>query len=329
MSAFSQWIRKVGLFVARPGIGPASPDIGTPNGDAIDLSAFRIRFNVNNADIESPNSASIRVYNLSRDTLKHIRGEFSEVILNAGYENGNYGIIFRGTIKQFRFGRENATDSYLDIFASDGDIGYNQGVVNTSLAKGATPADMINNVNAAMPGFGGVDFGSLATSKTEIPNIRGVVLMGMARARMRNIVTQLDSGWSIQDGRVVITPNTGYRDGEAVVINVGTGLIGVPEQTDSGVKLQCLLNSKLRIGGRVKLNNEEIVQLVQQNPNDAPIAYNQYAGFQRVAGLSPDGMYRAFMVEHEGDSRGTQWHTNIVCLAVNETAPPQESVRFE
>ena len=308
-----QWIRKIGLFLAQGSKG-------------LDLSAFRIRFNVQNADVESPNNAVIRVYNLSKDTMRRENlQEYSEVILNAGYEGGNYGIIFKGQIKQYKVGRENATDMYLDIFASDGDIGYNQGIVNASLAAGATPAEAIRKAVAAMPNLQ-VSLDSLTIDKQNMPNIRGVVLMGMARARLRGLVKTLDAGWSIQDGVVVVTDNSGYQEGEAVAINVNTGMIGMPEQTDGGIRVVCLLNSRIRIGGRIKLNNSEIIQLFQQNPDSAPIAYNQWSGFLRIAALSPDGMYRAFSVEHEGDTRGNMWQTTLTCLAVNETVSPNESV---
>lgn len=320
---YNQWIRKVGLFVVK------GQDFSNAT-EAIDLSEFHIKFTILNADVESPNTGIFRIYNLSKQTVSKLisNGEFGGVVFNAGYENGNYGIVFRGTIKQFRVGRENATENYLDIFAADGDIGYNQGIVNTSLAKGATNIEQVTAVGAAMPGTG-LDYGSLSITKQNVPSIRGTVLMGMARARLRNIVSHLDAGWSIQDGKVVITDNSGYRDGEAVEINAGTGLIGVPEQTDGGIRIKCLLNSKIRIGGRVKLNNEELVQILQSNSNAAPIAYNQWAGFQFIAGLSPDGMYRAFTVEHEGDTRGQSWYTNLICLAVNETVPKNQSVNPE
>ena len=146
MTTQDQWIRKIGLFVVKPGVSQSDPDV------AMDLSAFRIRFNTINADVESPNSCTIRVYNLAHDTVKSIRGEFSSVVLNAGYEGGSYGTIFKGTIKQFKIGRENNIDSYLDIFASDGDIAYNQGIVNASLAAGATPLKTAQTAAAAMPG---------------------------------------------------------------------------------------------------------------------------------------------------------------------------------
>lgn len=309
-----QWIRKIGLIL-----------LAGENG--LDLSEFRIRFQVQNADVESPNSASIRVYNLAPETVKKItqNAEFKTVSLNAGYEDGNYGTIFNGSIKQFRIGRENATDTYLDILAADGDIGYNQGIICTTIAAGATPAQLMKTCVDSMPDTG-LDVGSLKTDMQHTPQPRGTVLFGMARARLRNIASSLDAGWSIQSGKVVVTDNTGYVEGEAVRINVGTGMVGIPEQTDEGIRIQCLLNSRLRIGGLVQLNNDEIIQLLQQNPNAAPVPYNQWAGLQFLAPITPDGIYRAFVVEHEGDTRGNNWYSHIIALAVDLTVQADQSV---
>ena len=320
MSDHNQWIRKVGLFLFAGDTG-------------MDLSEFRIRFSVCGADTESPNNCAIRIYNLSQTTVKRItasgEGEFKQIVLNAGYTAGNYGVIFKGTIKQYRIGRESPTTSYLDILAADGDIGYNQGLINTSLASGATPKQAIQAAVDAMKKSDptiGVDFGSLTVDAQHTPSIRGQVLFGMARARLRNVVTHLDAGWSFSDGNVVITDNTGYNDGEAVDINVGTGLVGMPEQTEGGIRFVCLLNSRIRIGNIVQLNNAEIIQLMQQNPDAGPIPYNQWSGFQFNAAISEDGKYRAFVVEHTGDTRGNDWHTHVTGLAVNQSAPPNNSV---
>ena len=38
---------------------------------------------------------------------------------------------------------------------------------------------------------------------------------------------------------------------EAVVLTAETGLVGAPEQTNDGIKVRCLLNPRLRIGGRI------------------------------------------------------------------------------
>jgi len=296
--------------------------------ETLDLSEFHVKFSVQNADVETPNTARIRVYNLKQSTLTKIKGEFQNVSLDAGYEQGNYGTIFQGTVRQFRIGRESATDTFLEILAADGDVGYNQGIISQTLSAGSTPADAISAAAKAM-GADQPDLSALTIDKQHVPSIRGTVMFGMARAQLRNLASTLDAGWSIENGRVVFTDNKGYRPGTPVPINVGNGLIGLPEQTNEGIRIQCLLNSKLRIGGLVKLNNEEIIQLMQADPNAAPIPYNQWAGIQYNAALSPDGFYRAYVVEHEGDTRGDDWTSDLICLAVNISLPANKSVEAQ
>jgi len=312
MSNYTQWIRKVGLILFKGEKG-------------LDLSEFRIRFQVTSADVETPNNAAIRVYNLSQETIQRIQGEFSEVVLNAGYQNGNYGVIFKGTIKQFKIGRENAIDSYLDILAGDGDIEYNQAFIELSLKSNTTPKQQVEEIAKAMGTPADMD--SLIIDKQNIPSLRGAVMFGLARSNLRNITTSLDASWSIQNGTIVLIDNTGYRDGTAVEINVSTGLIGVPEQTGGGIRLRCLINSRIQIGCLVKLNNAEIVRLVQQNPDAAPVPYNQRTGIQPSAALSEkDSTYRVYAIDHEGDSRGQAWYSTLVCLAVDLSASRIQAV---
>lgn len=296
----TKWIRKCTLLLRNAE-------------NVLDLSALRVTFNIQNADVESPNNAVIRVYNLAPDTVTLIRGQFTEVTLNAGYENGNFGAIFQGTIKQFKIGRESATDTYLDIYASDGDIGYNQGVINQSIAAGAT-ANQVGKAIAATMSTIGSDFGSLLISDQYFPALRGQVLFGMSRARLRNLASTLDASWSIQNGQVVMIDNTGYRDGEVVNINIQTGLIGQPEQTDGGIKVRTLLDPRYRIGCQVKLNNTDVNQIIQNSPTAQ--AYNRWAGIQQLASISTDGLYRVFVVNYEGDTRGNPWYADLILLAI-------------
>lgn len=131
----------------------ASLIIGQNSGDALDLSALRFTFDVRRGDLQTPNSARIRVYNVSANTANRAEKEFTRVVLQAGYQ-GNYGIIFDGTIIQARRGRESGTDTYLDITAADGDSAYNFAVVNTTLAAGSTLADHVGVCTKAMEPYG-------------------------------------------------------------------------------------------------------------------------------------------------------------------------------
>jgi hypothetical protein len=306
-----QWIRKIGLVVYSGTTG-------------LDLSEFHIKFNVFNADTESPNNANIRVYNPSPQTVKEIRGQFSKVTLNAGYVGGNYGVIFEGTIKQFKLGKESATTTYLDILASDGDIGYNTGVISKTLAKGTTNKEALTIAAKEMNGAE-VLTTSLKTDLQHVPSIRGQVLFGMARASVRNLASTLNASWSINNGNVVITDYQGYLENEVVELTAGTGLIGFPEQTDGGIRLKSLLNPKLRIGGSIQLNNKSINTLIEADPQSAPISYNSYSTYF-LAPLSDDGRYRLFVVEHEGDTRGAEWYSNMIALDIDLTVPANKAV---
>lgn len=302
-----QWIRKVSLTVES-------------STEVLDLSSAHIKFSVKNADVETPNNASIRIYNLSKETVNRLTsgGEFTNVTLQAGYFNGNYGKLFVGQIRQYRKGRENATDSYLDILASDGDVFYNQGFVNESVAKNTSRLDTLNRIADAnkMP----LSAVGIVGDSQHLVIPRGSVQFGMARARFRDVATTMDQAWSIQDGVLVLHNNTGYLGNEAVVLNAVTGLVGVPEQTNEGIQAVCLLNSRVRIGGLVQINNDDINQLMQAQKSSANLAYNSWSNLQENAALSGSGVYQAFVVEHEGDTRGNAWYTSLTCLATDQTA---------
>ena len=324
MSSLStQWIRKVKLSIIS-------------SKAVIDLSNLKIKFSIQNADVEVPDNIVIRVYNLSQTTINQIEntdkgnlqtlGEFNRVILEAGYEGSgaNYGIIFDGSIKQMRIGRENNINSYIDILASDGDLGYSQTFINENIKAGETQIQAIQRISNEMNVKNGTGPSDILTQLTGwspayTPVIRGQVLFGMGRARMRMYSRSLGCSWSIQEGKVVITPLTQYVPGEIVKINSATGMIGIPEQTDGGIRVRTLLNSKIKIGQLVELNNADINQTVNAVSNPTNILYNSRSVRQNLAPLSKSGTYRAFVVEHVGDTRGDEWYTDLICLGVDLT----------
>lgn len=318
MSDSSQFGRKASLLVMRPGSRvQTGPAVDLPP-SVIDLSEMHFRFRTVQQDVESPNNCTIRIYNLSEATQRAIvKDEYTRVVLQAGYETSGIGVVFDGTIKQFRVGRENATDKYLDILAADGDLAYNFATVGVTIAGGVTntPAQRVQMVLAEMSKKGATAGEIMQFTGGVLP--RGKVLFGMARALLRNEAAAQGATWHIAQGKINILPLDRYKEGEAVVLTAQTGLVGIPEQTNEGLRAMSLLNPRLVIGGTVKIDNKSVNQLVQQNPNAAPIAFNQYTGIQNLATITADGIYRLFVVEHEGDTRGQAWYTHITGLTVN------------
>lgn len=315
----TQFGRKAALFVVRPGVRGNNPSAFIPEA-VIDLSAMHFTFKTTAADQESPNNAVIRIFNLSRGEKQNtvqdiIKGEYSRVILQAGYEGGEYAVIFDGNIKQFKVGRLNATDTYLDLLAADGDLGYNFSQIAQSIAAGSSPKQRIDAIISSMQRYG-ISAGSIAPSTGgTLP--RGKVLFGMSRAMLRQQAITQQATWSIQNGKINMVPLDGFLPGEPVVLNALNGMIGQPEQTNDGIRVRCLLNPKILAGQAVRIDNRSINQTIQAAPGAAPVPFNQWTGVQLLADVTADGLYRVFVAEHEGDTRGQAWYSELTCLSID------------
>jgi hypothetical protein len=305
-----QYIRNFQFFVA------------DKQGNFIDLTPMHCKFSVKRTSSQTPNGAEIRVYNLKPDTANALRQELSPgynksgilvrqggtAVIEGGY-NSNYGVIFRGTIKQVIIGRESATDTFVDFICSDGDIAYNYAVINGSIAHGATVQDQIDQIAAPM-----ADLGS-ALAKTQPafkPTLlpRGKTLWGNSRDYLRTIAQQNNQIWSIQNGKIQFQPQQSYLPNEAVTLTSKTGMIGTPEQTTLGVNVVCLMNPRIQPGGLIKIDNKSVAKLKINlaNPNDP-------SNFPPDPTL--DGTYCVYVIEQQGDNRGVEWYSKLICGTVD------------
>ena len=292
----SQYMRKVTLIVGN-------------DEEAIDLSELHIVFSVRHADKENPQSAVVRVYNLSTKTLQAIQiKEFTRLLLQAGYQDGAFGAIFDGDIVQARIGRESAVDTYAEFIAAEGYAAHSE-IINQTLAAGATMAD---TANAAASAMGASIEANSFDADFKLP--RGQVLYGMARDALREATARAGQTYFYERGKVITLPLQGYRPGTVSVVSAETGMIGWPVQTQAGIEVKTLLNPAFAVGGRIQLNNESI-QLAQ-------FGTNIQSGPQNLnyPGLDPSGVYRILTLDYSGDTRGNTWYTSIIGLALDQSA---------
>jgi hypothetical protein len=317
-----QFIRRVGLLVT------------TQTGNGVDFSSFRISFKVSCADVDHPNNAEIRIYNPAPSTINRIANkEFRNVTLSAGYVGGGYGVIFLGTVKQYRIGKIDAVTSYLDLLCADGDIAYSSSFIATSLSAGHTYENQLSTILAAQnaaiqranPGSlnitqAGIPVAQLAGGT--IPQLRGKVMYGMGNRYVGGIAATLGASYSIQQGKLYLTPYNGYQPGEIINLSQFSGVIGIPELTNEGLKLKCLLNPGFIVGNAIRLDNSLINQIAFADGNqlaaNGGVLYNTIAEIALYATTGRDGLYRIYAVDFEGDTWGQPWYANLTCLAINE-----------
>ncbi len=304
MTAGNQWLRKIGLIV------------GNGN-NVLDLSQLEIEFTVKAGDFTAPNTAIIRIFNPQPSTIKSINTEFTQVSLQAGYQNGNYAVIFSGNIAQTKTGKLENVTRFLDIIAYDGDLFHSYGFVNTVIAPNQPKSAQFAAIQKTVENLGYKVDRSAASALAPTGGIlpRGKVLFGLGVAHLNNLANTSAATWWIEQGVLKATPLTGYLPGQAIVINSNTGQIGVPEATEQGVRVKTLLNPLIKVGNTVKLNNNEITNTQVKQLG----GYPNYGSLTFIATLDPSGLYTAIVVEHNGASRGNPFYSDLICLAIDQT----------
>jgi hypothetical protein len=293
--------------------------ISTSTGEGYDFDDFRVSFIVKRGDLQTPNSCDVRIYNLSDQTANVISGkEYTQLTLNAGYA-GNSGLIFKGTIKQVRKGRVNQLDSYVDVTAADGDEAYNFAPIFVSVKSGTTPGQL---ADILLQSFQSKTYVTQTVVQGYQPNfpkngcVRGKVLYGMARDEARYFAWANNCAYSVQDSTLNFIPFTSYVPGPIPVISPTTGLIGVPEQTNGGIRIKTLLNPNIKVGQLIKLDSKNI-NLFRYSLDYLSIGSN--LTLKNVIKTNADGLYYVMVANHSGDTRATEWYTDTICLSVDAT----------
>lgn len=271
---------------------------------------FRIRFDVHQRDSSTPNYANIYIYNLSDASQQPalIRGK--TVTLSAGY-GGNLQQIFKGQVIQARANlRENPMepDTALAILATDSGLARNNAVVNKTLAAGHTHKDRAQVALDALKAMG-VQQGYIAAdalSKVKFP--RGFACFGMAKDLLRQTCAATKTSFSIQNGKAYIVENSKPTPGGTTILRGDTGLIGLPVQTIQGIEGQTLLNPQLHVYSLVQIESR-LIQQSSISPAYGSANQNYYLDSERLAA---DGIYKLYVVEHYGDTRGNDFYTSFI-----------------
>jgi len=284
-------------------------------GQGLAINGLRIDFTIIKTAGRVPNTALVKIYNLSPDHENQIRKEFDEVLVNAGYE-GAAVLMFRGTIRHvFRYREGN--DRITEIDAADGEKDFRNAIVNFTLAAGSSTQQLLDQVVGKMVSKKG--FVALKDKR----RVRGRVVSGMARDVLDQIADDSDAAWSIQDGVLEIVPVDSTLPTEAIVLASDTGLLGAPEINDKGIKATCLLNPRIRVGGKVWLDNNAVKARIKKELETKPGARRVKVKKHRgeLARLDPDGVYKVVKLEHEGETHGNEWSTTVYCVGLDKAIP--------
>lgn len=231
--------------------------ITTFGGTDIDVSNLRCTFHTDKKILSTFQSAEIIIYNLAPDTETDIFKNGQYVKLEAGYENGAYGVIFKGFIFQPIRGKEEPTTTFLRLCCMDGDYFLQAGLVNLTFASGVDAATIAKQIcRSSTPPFD-IDI-EAELSKYKLQ--RGKTVSGNPMDYLRDLALSHNASLYVNHGKAHITSLS--KSAPAIVpdLNAKTGLIGMPQQTAEGITFTCLINPTFDLDTFVHINNQEIIQ---------------------------------------------------------------------
>ncbi len=253
------------------------------DGGKLEIERLRIAFSVSKSLSGTPNTAQISIWNLSAQNRLKIKKEFDKVRLEAGHVSaGNRGIIFDGNIRDVTHKRE-GVDIVTTVECGDGDKGIRTGTISKTFPKGAKPAEMVDELLKNMPG---VDRGVIQGLDDLPAYPRAVVMYGPVSRELDKIGRTHRLYWSVQDGALETLKGDEFID-DVVVLSQQSGMLNVPEITDNGIKVECLLNPQIRIGRVIEVRS----QTLEMNEGE--------------------GRFRVSALEFSGDTRGNTYSCTV------------------
>lgn len=254
-------------------------------GEAISIKPnIRVQFDVVKSVDGGLNSCRIRVYNLSKDKRKKLIKEDTDsntkmpFLLKAGYNK--IETLFKGFILE-SYSEKSGTDIVTTIVAMDGLVDAQGSYTSTTVKKG----DAINVILKDMP----------TTTRAKISDRpvlqRAKVLVGNSLKLVENNLKD-DETYFIDEGKLYIIKQNEVISDFVPLVNNATGLLLTPKKKKYEVTFNTLLNPSIKIGGLVKLES-----ILAENLN---------------------GTYKVLTITYRGDSQGTDWSQEVICVRLNE-----------
>jgi hypothetical protein len=200
------------------------------------------------------NECEVRIANLSRDVRDYLLTETSpfnanktpkRVVIDAGRESTGTFRLFEGDITECS--PSQAPDITLTIKAKTGQ--FNKGTVIAKSQAPQTPLSRIAKDVAA----------SLSLSlvfEAKDKNIANYSFSGAALKQVEKLSQAGSVNAYIDDKKLVVKDYNVPLQGVSHTLSEQTGLIGIPELTEQGVKVKYLLDPKSQLGGEIKLESK-------------------------------------------------------------------------
>lgn len=264
-----RWLRRIHVSLRGGGGGivvgrqPADPS----------KEPLRISIDIAATTSGVPNAGAVEIWNLSQNSRSAVGEEWDQITVEAGYRDPGLGLVGQGFIRDVAH-RRDMTDIITRVEFGDGDKAWREGHIMATMPAGTTPEEVVRKLLEHMPE---VDEGDLLGLEDLPPYKRPVVLAGPVLREMNKVGRTHGLYWSIQNGVLETIPADGYIDQEAI-ISPRTGMIGVPTITDTGIRVEALMDPQIRPNRVVRVISETLAMNTGQSEGRFRVDTAHYTG---------------------------------------------------
>lgn len=221
------------------------------------FSDLRINFRVKHSRSGTPNTCTVKVWNINPATAAILEGPAPTIILSVGYgdplsppdvETSIPRQIFAGDVIKDGLKISRAgPDRIMEIQAQDGGLAYQTGFVTLAFPTSVTMSSVIATIAAQLLLV--VTPGAIVVAP-DVVLTQGVTFSGSARSILDRFAASVNANWWISDGAFFFLPEGAPAPGLAPLFSSLAGnLIGTPVKKDrSTVEVVALLDAGLRPG---------------------------------------------------------------------------------
>lgn len=224
-------------------------------GKSVKVSGLRCEVSINNMLGESLNTVQFRVYGMSETRMSQMAtlgikpGATPKNIVTIEASNNDGGMtqVFQGTMANAWIDYRGAPDVSFNVEAW---AGLHEQVTSAAVNsyKGATDVATIIESLATSIGFAFSNNG--VTAKLSNPYLAGSVI-----SQIKECAQHAGIAYDISNGMVSIWPSGGVRDDQTFIISSGTGLIGYPTFSSTGISIQVEYNSSIFNGRKFQVQS--------------------------------------------------------------------------
>jgi hypothetical protein len=201
------------------------------------------------------NSASVSVWGLKYELMEELtmlafrplESEKNQIMIEAGDKDGQLSVVFKGEIVSASADYNDAPNIAMKFEAESG--AYPQQIAEPVLTVDgeAKASDLFSKWASAM--------GYAFKDENLTASVKNAWFSGSPINKAYKLSRDINCELYIDDDQVVVMPAGQAREGNAVLLNKDSGLIGYPVFNQDGIVCRCLYNPDLIYGGLVKVES--------------------------------------------------------------------------